>query len=67
MSENERLARLETRTDEQERRLESIEQKLDRLLEFSAYGKSSIRVLLMVGSVLAALGAVVAWLFEKFN
>ncbi len=67
MSENERLARLETRTDEQERRLESIEQKLDRLLEFSAYGKSSIRVLLLVGSVLAALGAVVAWLFEKFN
>jgi len=67
MSENERLARLEARTDEQERRLESIEQKLDRLLEFSAYGKSSIRVLLLVGSVLAALGAVVAWLFEKFN
>tara|TARA_S200002703_G_scaffold154437_1_gene157204 strand:- start:1559 stop:1762 length:204 start_codon:yes stop_codon:yes gene_type:complete len=67
MSENERLARLEARTDEQERRLESIEKKLDRLLEFSAYGKSSIRVLLLVGSVLAALGAVVAWLFEKFN
>jgi hypothetical protein len=67
MSENERLARLETRTDEQERRLESIEQKLDRLLEFSAYGKSSIRVLLMVGSVLAALGAVFAWAWDKIN
>ena len=67
MSENERVARLETRTDEQERRLESIEQKLDRLLEFSAYGKSSIRVLLMVGSVLAALGAVFAWAWDKIN
>lgn len=67
MSDGERLARLEARTDEQERRLESIEKKLDRLLEFSAYGKSSIRVLLLVGSVLAALGAVIAWFFEKFN
>jgi hypothetical protein len=67
MSDGERLARLEARTDEQERRLESIEKKLDRLLEFSAYGKSSIRVLLLVGSVLAALGAVFAWCIEKFN
>lgn len=67
MSEAERLAKLEARTDEQERRLTSIESKLDRLLEFSAYGKSSIRILLVVGSVLASAGAAVSWLFEKIS
>ena len=36
---DERIARLETRTDEQERRLASIETKLDKLLEMAAMGK----------------------------
>ena len=37
---DERIARLETRTDEQERRLASIETKLDKLLEMAAMGKA---------------------------
>ena len=39
MSEVERLARLEARTEEQERRLQNIEHKLDRLLEMASMGK----------------------------
>ncbi len=41
MTDTERLARLEARTDEQERRLERIEEKVDSLLELAAVGKGA--------------------------
>lgn len=67
MSDAERLARLETRTDEQERRLASIESKLDRLLEMAAIGKGSLWLLLKVATFLAAIGAAFAWCWDKIN
>lgn len=67
MSEAERLAKLETRTDEQERRLASIESKLDRLLEMAAIGKGSLWLLLKAATFMAALGAAFAWAWDKLN
>lgn len=62
-----RIAALEQRNTDQERRLAVIELKLDKLIEYSAYGKSSIRILIMVGSVLSAIAAAAAYVWEKFN
>ncbi len=67
MSEAERLAKLEARTDEQERRLASIESKLDRLLEMAAIGKGSLWLLLKAATFMAALGAAFAWCWDKLN
>ncbi len=67
MSDSERLAKLEARTDEQERRLASIESKLDRLLEMAAIGKGSLWLLLKAATFMAALGAAFAWCWDKFN
>ena len=54
MSDLERVARLETRTDEQERRLQRIEIKLDQLLEMAAIGKGAGWLLIKAGAALAA-------------
>ncbi len=62
-----KIARLEARTDEQERRLASIEAKLDKLLELAAIGKGSIWLLLKIAGVLAGLGAAFAWCWDKIN
>jgi len=67
MNEVERLAKLEARTDEQERRLASIESKLDRLLEMAAIGKGSLWLLLKAATFMAALGAAFAWIWDKIN
>jgi len=64
---NERIAALEQRNTDQERRLAVIELKLDKLIEYSAYGKSSIRILIMVGSVLSAVAAAAAYVWDKVN
>ena len=64
---NERIAALEQRNTDQERRLAVIELKLDKLIEYSAYGKSSIRILNMVGSVLSAVAAAAAYVWDKIN
>tara|TARA_B100000123_G_scaffold271921_1_gene252942 strand:- start:10339 stop:10584 length:246 start_codon:yes stop_codon:yes gene_type:complete len=63
----ERIAALEQRNTDQERRLAVIELKLDKLIEYSAYGKSSIRILIMVGSVLSAVAAAAAYVWDKIN
>ena len=44
-----------------------IELKLDKLIEYSAYGKSSIRILILVGSVLSAVAAAAAYVWDKIN
>ena len=62
-----RIAALEQRNTDQERRLAVIELKLDKLIEYSAYGKSSIRILIMVGSVLSAVAAAAAYVWDKIN
>ena len=62
-----RIAALEQRNTDQERRLAVIELKLDKLIEYSAYGKSSIRILIMVGSVLSAIAAAAAYVWDKVN
>lgn len=67
MIDTERLARLEARTDEQERRLERIELKVDQLLEIAAVGKGAGWLLIKVGAVLAAVAAGVAWLVERIG
>ena len=67
MTETERLARLEARTDEQERRLERIETKVDQLLEIAAVGKGAGWLLVKVGAVIAALAAAVSWLLERYG
>ncbi len=67
MSEAERLAKLETRTEEQERRLQNIENKLDRLLEMANLGRGSIWLLLKVAAFVSAIGAAFAWAWEKIN
>jgi cell division protein ZapA (FtsZ GTPase activity inhibitor) len=67
MSESERVARLEAITDEQERRLASIESKLDRLLEMAAIGKGSLWLLLKAATFMAAIGAAFAWAWDKLN
>ena len=67
MTDTERLARLEARTDEQERRLERIETKVDQLLEIAAVGNGAGWLLIKVGAVLAAVAAGVAWLVEKLG
>ena len=61
------IAALEQRNTDQERRLAVIEAKLDKLIEYSAYGKSSIRILLLVGSVLSAVAAAAAYVWDKLN
>ena len=61
------IAALEQRNTDQERRLAVIEAKLDKLIEYSAYGKSSIRILLLVGSVLSAVAAAAAYVWDKVN
>jgi len=67
MSEVERLARLEARTEEQERRLQNIEHKLDRLLEMASMGKGSLWMMLKVAAFLAAICAAFAWTWDKVN
>lgn len=67
MSDSERLAKLETRTDEQERRLASIESKLDKLLEMAAIGKGSLWLLLKAATFMAALAAAFAWCYDKIS
>ena len=67
MTDTERLARLEARTDEQERRLERIETNVDQLLEIAAVGKGAGWLLIKVGAVLAAVAAGVAWVVEKLG
>ncbi len=62
-----RIAALEQRNTDQERRLAVIELKLDKLIEYSAYGKSSIRILILVGSVLSAVAAAAAYVWDKIN
>ena len=57
MSDLERVARLEARADEQERRLQRIEIKLDQLLEMAALGKGAGWLLIKAGATIAALGA----------
>jgi len=66
-NEAERVARLETRTDEQERRLANIEMKLDRLLEMANLGRGSIWLLLKVAAFVSAIGAALAWSWDKLN
>ena len=61
------IAALEQRNTDQEHRLAVIEAKLDKLIEYSAYGKSSIRILLLVGSVLSAVAAAAAYVWDKLN
>ncbi len=61
------IAALEQRNSDQERRLAVIELKLDKLIEYSAYGKSSIRILILVGSVLSAVAAAAAYVWDKIN
>ena len=67
MPDTERLARLEARTDEQERRLERIETKVDQLLEIAAVGKGAGWLLVKVGAVIAAIAAAVSWLLERYG
>ena len=67
MSEGERLARLEARTEEQERRLQNIEHKLDRLLEMASMGKGSLWMMLKVAAFLAAICAAFAWTWERIH
>ena len=62
-----RIAALEQRNTDQERRLAVIELKLDKLIEYSAYAKSSIRILILVGSVLSAVAAAAAYVWDKIN
>ena len=67
MTETARLARLEARTDEQERRLERIETKVDQLLEIAAVGKGAGWLLVKVGALIAAIAAAVSWLLERYG
>ena len=67
MTETERLARLEARTDEQERRLERIETKVDQLLEIAAVGKGAGWLLVKGGALIAAIAAAVSWLLERYG
>ena len=67
MSEVERLARLEARTEEQERRLQNIEHKLARLREMASMGKGSLWMMLKVAVFVAAIAAAFAWTWEKIN
>ena len=67
MTETERLARLEARTDEQERRLERIETKVDQLLEIAAVGKGAGWLLVKVGALIAAIAAAISWLLERYG
>ena len=74
MSDAERLAKLEVRSDEADRRLASVhsridklEVKIDRLLEMANLGKGSIWLLLKAAAFIAAIGAAFAWAWERFN
>ena len=67
MSEIERIAALEVKTQETERRLQNIENKLDKLLEMANIGRGSIWLLLKVAAFLAALGVAFSWAWEKIN
>jgi hypothetical protein len=67
MTDTERLARLEARSDEQERRLERIEEKIDGLLELAAIGKGAGWLLIKIGALLAGFLAAGAWLLEQLK
>lgn len=67
MIEAERLARLEARTDEQERRLERIEEKMDRLLSMASAGQGFVWALVKVGAFLTALAGAAAWVAERLG
>ena len=63
----ERLARLEARTEEQERRLQNIEYKLDRLLEMASMGKGSLWLMLKMAGIIGAISATFAWAWDRLN
>ena len=67
MSEVERITALEVKNEETERRLQNIENKLDKLLEMAAIGKGSIWLLLKAATFLAALGAAFDWTWDKID
>lgn len=67
MSEAERITALEVKNQETERRLQNIENKLDRLLEMANIGRGSIWLLLKVAAFLTVLGAGFAWIWDKIN
>ena len=63
----ERLATLEAKTAEQERRLERIETKVDELLALAAAGKGLGWALVKIGAFLVALAGAAAWVAERLR
>jgi hypothetical protein len=66
MTVEERLARLEERHDNSDRRLSSIERKVDELLQAAHMGKGAWFLLLRIGVVLSAIGGVLAWIVNNW-
>ena len=70
MTPEERIARLEQRADGQDKWLESIDAKVDQILETAALGKGAWLAILKIGGILtaiAAFAAAVATLIEKIR
>lgn len=65
MTLEERVARLEERSVGQAAWLESIDKKVDRLLDIASAGKGAITMFLKIGSVVAVVIGAVAWLYDK--
>lgn len=70
MTPEERIARLEIRADGQDKWLQSIDAKVDQILETAALGKGAWLAILKIGGVLtaiAAFAAAIATLVEKIR
>lgn len=66
MTVEERIARLETRADLNEKWLASIDKKVDELLALANAGKGAGWMLVKVGATIAAIVGIGAWFADKF-
>ena len=70
---NERVAVLETLVEAQAKEMEdlkndlrSLAQKADQILSYAQWGKGAIWAVLKIAGVLAAIGAAIAWIYDRF-
>lgn len=73
MTPEERLAVLETIVSAQSEEMDDINQQLreltvkaDQILSYAQWGKGAVWAVLKVAGLLAAIGAAVAWLYDRF-
>lgn len=67
MTPEERIAVLETKVDGQGKWLESIDGKVDKLLEAASMGKGGFLVVMKLGALLVMAAGFFAWLWDHIG